>query len=178
MLFITENKVVWRIFVLVVLILSMLGPWFFDRIYVPAEYPCGKPTVRLYGDFCGYPMMGFLAFTYLAAGFFPMVAELIKGTYPGRAVELFAPLSAFIVILPFFSTALSIWRSNSRRFQVMNLIVWGLACVPTLLLFKAQAQAVPFVYLLWGLCSYIALAIGVLLIESLIFRAENAKNRA
>lgn len=39
-------------------ILALLGPWYFDRIHVPAQLACEFPTIRLYGEFCGLPFSG------------------------------------------------------------------------------------------------------------------------
>ena len=46
-----DRKQTLRIASLVFLFLAMFGPWVYDKIYVPAEYPCRFPNVRLEGDF-------------------------------------------------------------------------------------------------------------------------------
>ena len=43
----------WRVIILAMLMVSFVGPWFFDVIMVPAEYECNLPFVRLDDDFCG-----------------------------------------------------------------------------------------------------------------------------
>ena len=40
------------------LLVAIMGPWTFDLIHVPSEYPCSAPFIRLEGDFCGTPMSG------------------------------------------------------------------------------------------------------------------------
>ena len=56
--------------ILLLLIISLLGPWTFDQINVPAQYPCTPPIVRLYGDFCGVPLSGIQVFGLYIGGFF------------------------------------------------------------------------------------------------------------
>jgi hypothetical protein len=34
-----DGKRIWRVIALAMLVLAFLGPWAFDRILVPAEYP-------------------------------------------------------------------------------------------------------------------------------------------
>ena len=58
MLWLREHKNVWRVTVLALLRVAMLGPWWFSRIVVPSQYPCSNPLIRLEGDYCGMPMPG------------------------------------------------------------------------------------------------------------------------
>jgi len=43
MLFILEKELFIRRFMLAAFILAMLGPWSFDLISVPVQFPCGGP---------------------------------------------------------------------------------------------------------------------------------------
>jgi hypothetical protein len=168
MSFIAKNKTSWRTLVLALFIISMLGPWAFDLLNVPAQYPCEKPSVRLYGDFCGYPMSGFGVLIWTSGGFFYILAELIKGNIAVRIPELVIPICAWIIILPFFSTLLLIWKKNSRRLQTINLVTWGLACLLTCTMFIWQTnrdQFVRFFHLLWGIWLYILVATGTIILE-------------
>ena len=71
-IWINEHKRIWRTAVLVLLIIAMTGPWSFDLINVPAEYPCSLPNYRLEGDFCGIPFSGIWIFPVL----FPLFTTL------------------------------------------------------------------------------------------------------
>ena len=173
MSFIFENNVLRRKLVLVLFIVSMLGPWTFDLLNVPAQYPCDMPSVRLYGDFCGYPMTGFGAVKWVAGGFSYILDELIKGNFAARIPELITLICMCIIFLPFFSILLLIWNRNSRRLQTINVIVWGLACLPALTMFILQTNRdlfVQYFYLSWGLWLYILLAIGTIIFEILVLR--------
>jgi hypothetical protein len=180
MSFIAENKVLWRKLVPALFIISMLGPWMFDQLNVPAQYPCGKPSVRLYGDFCGYPMSGFEVFKWANSGFFYFLDELIKGNIAGRILDLIFPFYTWLIILPFFSILLLIWNKNSRRLQTINLVAWGLACLVTLTMFILQTkedQFVHFFYLLWGIWLYILVATGTIIFEILVLRSNTELSR-
>jgi hypothetical protein len=54
-----NKKIVWRGLLLLLFFLAMAGPWMFDRIWVPAEYTCSAPFVRLDENFCGSLYLGF-----------------------------------------------------------------------------------------------------------------------
>ena len=180
MSFITENKVLWRILILALFMISMLGPWAFDLLNVPAQYPCGKPSVRLYGDFCGSPMSGFGVIIWANSGFIYILDELIKGNIAGRIVDFIFPFYSWIIILPFFSMLLLIWNKNSRRLQIINLVVWGLACLVTLSMYLLQAyrdQFVDFFYILWGIWLYILVAFGAIIFEIFVLRSTTKLSR-
>jgi len=79
MLWINEHKNVWRVAVLVLLLVAIMGPWAFDRIYVPSEYSCSAPFVRLEGDFCGVPLGGITVFSFMVVVFINISVELVTG---------------------------------------------------------------------------------------------------
>lgn len=175
MSFVIQNSVLWRRLVLVLLIVSMLGPWSFDLLDVPAQFACGKPSVRLYGDFCGYPMSGFAGVLWAAGGFFTMLYELISGNRTWRLPELLSMISVWIILLPFFSILFLTGNPGSRRLQTINLIAWGLAGLVSLVAFGLQTsrdQVGSFFYLLWGLWLYLLLAIGTTVFELQVRRSK------
>jgi len=180
MSFIAENKVLWRKLVPVLFIISLLGPWMFDLLNVPAQYPCGRPSVRLYGDFCGYPMSGFEVIKYANSGFFYVLDSLIKGNITGRILDLIFPVYTWLIILPFFSILLLVWNKNSHLLQTINLIAWGLACSVILTMFILQTREDQFVhslYLLWGIWLYLLVATGTIIIEILVLISNTELSR-
>jgi hypothetical protein len=154
--------------VLIVLVVAVTGPWTFDRIHVPAEYPC---SFRLEGDFCGVPMPGIRLIGWVVGGFVYTSAGLVTGAM-GFAesarlflVSLFLFLLVFLLVLPFFSTLLSILRRDRRRRQVFNVVAWGLAVGIGLLI---GLSSYPKLYwALWGIWLYIGLAASALILEVL-----------
>jgi hypothetical protein len=118
-------------------------------------------------------MTGFGAVKWVAGGFSYILDELIKGNFAARIPELITLICMCIIFLPFFSILLLIWNRNSRRLQTINVIVWGLACLPALTMFILQTNRdlfVQYFYLSWGLWLYILLAIGTIIFEILVLR--------
>jgi len=156
--------------ILALFIVSMLGPWMFDLINVPAEYECDKPFVRLEGDFCGLPLSGIKFFTWFAGGFFQIIVGLMTGTFTGRSRELIVGFS-ILPLIPFFTTLPLIWKKETPRLRTINLVTWILALIPTVFIFL-ETQRSGQVLRLWGPLLYILVAVGALTVEILIQRGK------
>ncbi len=100
----------WRITQLALLSIALAGPWVYEKIHVPAAYPCSPPSIRLEGDFCGLPMSGFAILAFAGEGIYHIAAGVASdpaspagrlselrwiGLMLALALPLFAPLSAF-----------------------------------------------------------------------------------
>lgn len=175
MSFNSRNTPLLRWLILALLVVAVLGPWMMDMINVPAQYSCDKPFVRLYGDFCGYPMSGFGAIAWITSGFLYTLNELIRGNIATVFPNLIALIFVCIIVFPFLSTILLTSKKTSRRFQIINLSVWGVACLASLIIFALQSQSEQFIqyfFLLWGLPLYIFVAIGAVVLEALVFTSS------
>lgn len=164
-----EHKNILRFAILTLLITTLIGPWMFDQINVPAQYTCDLPNIRLYGDFCGIPISGYQFFGFLVGGFFQMLFVLITGTFINRPRELLVGLS-ILPLVPFFTTLLLIWKKESRRLRTINLVAWILAFLTTSTLFIPQIN--DKVILLWGLWLYIITTVIAIALEIGIQRWE------
>jgi hypothetical protein len=153
----------------------MLGPWMFDLINVPAEFTCENPFVRLYGDFCGHPLSGFQYFGLFVGGFFQMLIFLMNGGFLDQPRELLFVGSLLLILLPSFTTLLSLWKKEPRRLPTINLIAWILAFLLTLTIFISQINDP--VFRLWGPWLYIIAAISAIIIEGLILVEERKSAR-
>ena len=165
-----KHKNILRQAVLALLIISLLGPWMFDLINVPAEYPCDEPFVRLEGDFCGLPLSGFQFFKWFTGGLLYIIIDVVKGTFTGRSRELLAVLS-LLPLIPFVTTILLLWR-DTPRLQIINLVAWILALIPTLTIFIFQIKDQAF--RLWGLWLYILVAVGAVVLEIALMKKGTA----
>ena len=167
---INKYKKIARMTLLILLVISMLGPWMFDLINVPAEFTCSEPNVRLYGDFCGLPLSGFEFFKLFVGGFFYMLFTLTTGSFVNDPRELLVGL--FILsLIPFITSLLLLWKKETRRLSTINLIAWILALFPPLVMFVLLAvQRSGYIFRLWGLWLYILVAIGAVVIESLMMK--------
>jgi hypothetical protein len=169
---IIDHKNVWRVAVLILLLVAILGPWWFDLIVVPSKYPCSNPFIRLEGDFCGMPMPGIWILVGLVGRPIELVVGLVTGatvsTDSGYAV-LYSVLCGLLVrllVLPFFSTLLLILCGNRWRQQVFHIAAWSLATGAGLLLGIELSRHL-WSWALWGIWLYIGLAISALLLEVL-----------
>ena len=170
-----NNKRYWRIAFLLLLILAISGPWAFDRTSVPSQYPCSTPHIRLDEDFCGLP----IPFTWI-------FSEIIWAfSSPGFSLPFFHPnpvmeavfwFVLFLFMLPFFSTTILILQAELQRWHLLHWVGLGLATglagvygVLGLLVDFSTAR-----WMLWGLWLYLALNLGMLLLEKLAFRQERS----
>jgi hypothetical protein len=172
MSWINNHKSGWRLAVLVLLLVAIIGPWTFDRILVPSEYRCSAPFVRLEGDYCGKPLSGMWVFALLAGGLLNTGVRLITGAIAftdlvseARFV-LLAGLILFLLTLPAFSSLFFILGGDRQRRQVFHVAAWGLAAAAGLLLgvsgFSRLHGAV------WGFWLYTGLATSALILEGLL----------
>jgi len=172
---ILERKQTLRVASLALLILALIGSWTYDVIYVPAEYACSPPTIRLEGDYCGMLLSGIRVIFFLLEAFVSISVGFLTGTavFADRAREYLFTLFFLFPLLPFFSTALVIFKSNSHRRQIFNLLSWGLALIiGSYWSLITIATPHPEKWRLWGIWSYMVLTIGVLILEIYAFTAK------
>jgi len=153
---------------LMVFIVSIFGPWGFDRHSVPADIPC---DFRLYGDFCGTPLPGVFGIFMSIPFFFKSISDLISGTlfYYLRLVSGLWLLPIF----PILTTMYSLWIKETRRIQTMNLIAWLLAFISTLTVFILAMRTINSqVFWLWGLWLYIILAVRAIILEIIVMKTS------
>ena len=141
----------------------------FDRIFVPAEYTCDLPNVRLNGDFCGLPLSGFRFVGLFVGGFFYQLFDLTMGTFINHPRELLVGL-LLLSLIPFFTTLFLLWKKETRRIQTINLVAWILALLPILTLFTSQIN--DKVTQLWGLWLYILLALSAIIFEITLLKRK------
>ena len=170
MTWLNKHKRIWRATILLLLLLALMGPWAFDKINVPAEYPCSPPNFRLEGDFCGVPLLGMRVFLWTIGGIMGMLLGLVMGSpiSTGSVGEILgASLYLILIILilfPFISTLRLMRSGDLRRNQIINIVV-------ILSGFSRLHLA------LWGLWLYIGLAAGALILEVLLFTTRRTASQ-
>lgn len=167
------RKTEWRVAELALLLAANIGPWTFDVINVPSQYPCSAPNIRLEGDYCGMPLSLILLLFSMAAGF----VSLVGGMATGNATlgDLSFVLLALLLVLPFFSTLLLILRGNRRRLQVLDIAAWALAFAIALPL--AISSHPRLFWVLWGVWLYAGLAASALVLEVLTLEFRTRPGR-
>lgn len=168
-----NNKRYWRITFLLLLALAISGPWWFDRIWVPAPYTCDAPNVvRLDETFCGVP----LSITWFYTTIFGEITYLVTGLTTdsfddaARSALFIAVIS--LPLLPLLTTALVLLRGDHRRSYLFHRVGLGSAAILTGFIGIFDFSRASWV--LWGLWLYIALALGMLLLEILVFRYKRS----
>ena len=169
MSWLTEQARVWRAVALLLLMVSIFGPWVYDQINVPAEYPCSAPFVRLQGDFCGMPLSGTYMLYAMGSEFVRIGVEVVTGSLAlaeaGRVLLIL--LLGFLILLPTVSTLLMILRGDRRWLQVFHITVLCLA--GGLLLWALSAESGLHTSRLWGPWLYFASVIVLLILEIVVF---------
>jgi hypothetical protein len=171
---IAEHARVWRSVALLLLLVALvIGPWVYDEISVPAEYPCEAPFVRLEGDFCGVPLHGtWMAFA-LGGQFFLTITGLVTGKLAlaesGR--QLAISLAGFLALLPMVSTLLMIYRGDRRWLQIFHIVILCLA--GGLMLWTFSAESGLRMIQLWGPWLYLATVAVLLILEIIVFVAKS-----
>jgi hypothetical protein len=171
-----HNKRLWRVVFLVLLVVALSGPWFFDRIHVPSQYACSAPHVRLDEYFCGTP----LTFVWLLGELTRTMISLVRGALSGWAppvplISVAIPsLLVTLLVMPLVSSWLLIVRSDQRRWRRFHLVALALAAAAVALALAMTGLAAGLDGLaggfrvLWGLWLYIIVIAGMLLWEVLV----------
>jgi hypothetical protein len=172
MSWLTDRKRVWRVILLALLAISILGPWGFDVIHVPAEFPCSAPHVRLSGDFCGLPLSLSWHLSMLISGLTYMItAEFTISFVPSMLLNL---VVVGLPLLPLLSCAVMILRENGRRLHSVHLVLMGLALVGVSLNALLMGLAGRLHWTLWGLWLYLSTLVLLLALEIMLRRTKSA----
>jgi len=175
MLFNLEKEGFLRKLILAAFVLAMLGPWSFDLVNIPAQFPCEGLPVRLAGDFCGFPVSGFGGIIMVSTCLFRLPGVLATGNIAMLFPELTAVFIMLFVFLPVFSFLPLLRKKGSHRLQIMNLILWvlgGFAALAMLAMQAMRPQVAPVIYLVWGIWLYILAAMGAVTLEVIVLRKK------
>ena len=131
MLRIGRLKTVGRVASLVLLLVTMMGPWFIDT-HPATEESCSPPLVWLGNGYCAC-LVSFMATTRMARS-------------PGQSLLWLLCLPP---ALPFLSTLLLLLSGERRRLWVCHLTAWGLVAIYSLFMFVGRWYSHPAL-VLWG----------------------------
>lgn len=178
MSFILEKESLLRKLIMAGFLLAMLGPWSFDLVGVPAQFPCKGLPVRLVGEYCGHPVSGFRGIIMVASSLFRILSAVVNGTIDTLLPELIALIILLFAFLPVISSIQLVRNNSSRWLQVVNLILWVLGALAASAMFAMQMtrpQVAPVVYLVWGVWLYILVAVSAIVLEVVVMK-NNAKS--
>ena len=169
MSWIIEHKRKLRAAILAMMILSFLGPWSFENIFVPSSYDC---EFRLNENICGLPKSGLEFYGWYYIG---TMAELFRGR--SELIEIVHLVILFLILtcplLPLFNTSFLVLFDNDHPKNVFTITSWCLAISVGLLggifIYPEQFGA------LWGLWLFIGLSISALGLEIVFARETQAE---
>jgi hypothetical protein len=166
---IVQRQNFWRGAILLLLLVAIFGPWVYTSDGVPPAEWCRAPNILLESDRCVRLESGATILTFMIGALPSVGPALVSGEIASGEIvrELLFILLFFLLLLPFFSTLLVLWPRDHQRLSLFNLIAWGLAIVPALLLATTGRSGLP-IYTFWGVWLYIALATMALILELLL----------
>jgi hypothetical protein len=141
MLKVGKPKTVVRVAPLVLLVMTMMGPWFIDS-HPATEETCSPPLVWQGNGYCAC-LVSFMA----------TIKQAVK---PGHSALWLLCLPP---ALPFLTTLLLLLGGERRWLLVCHLAIWGLLAIYSLLLFVGYLYRHPAL-ILWGagFCGVVAVA--------------------
>lgn len=165
-----RQKNVWRAIASILLLLAIIGPWWFDKIYMPTQYPCKGTIVRLEGNYCGVPMSGIWVPVFVGARFI----ELAKGISAGEialteSVSMIARAGLYLVfvlflLLPLVSPWFLILKGDRKQLRWIEMLSLGIAaCICGIWVIGSLTPQKSIA--LWGPWLYISVATGALFLE-------------
>jgi len=152
MLQIGKLKTIGRVASLVLLLVTMMGPWFIDT-HPATEATCSPPLVWLDNGYC--------------ACFVSFMAAIRMGFSPGHHMLWLVCLP---LALPFLSTLLLLLSNVRRQLWVYHLIAWGLVAFYSLFMFIARWYSHPAL-IIWGAGLGGVVAVATLVGEILVGRS-------
>ena len=163
MTWLNKHHRIWRTAILLLVGVSLMGPWTGDRLSVPEEYGCSPPYIRTEGDMCD--MIGVFG---LISGFLSTANWLVTSPPADLGRVLFFLGSYLLFLLPVFTTFLCVLLAKGdRRSQAL---VWALAVIA--IISWSLIGAFPPSWM-WGLRLHVGVAIGALTLEVLALLTGN-----
>ncbi len=180
MLSISEHKRDGRLLIWLLLLISVLGPWFFDAIYMPPGESC---SVRLSDHTCGVPVTGVWLLIAFFGLFVTSVVDLVKGvtaTDYDVVHGFFNSLLLLPLVLPFFSTLLVGLRGDHRHRLAFHLIACSLAFIVAIIVGLMLGLFVHFnwIWRLWGIWLYMVLLASALFLEGVVLVENRRQSQA
>ena len=155
--------------ILVLMVVAIIGPWFYESIHVPSPNPCTSGT-RLDEDFCGIPVSGLQVFVLFFVNIFSSALQLVTGDASGR--ELLGSLGVVLFFLPIISVLiLSLIKDNTNsKVEKLNISVLIIAFILGLLVTVLGISVASGE--LWGLWFYKVLIVCTLVLELISMRTK------
>jgi hypothetical protein len=154
---------------LVLLLVAMVGPWFFSSDGTPPAEWCHKPNILLENGNCVNLVSGVEIYSFMISGSLSLIWQLVTEVITGRIREYIFMflLDVFLLLLvqPIFSTLLLSYREDRPRRRRYNRIAWVLGVVIAGLLIGVSYRLSGLGVELWGVWLYFGVGAGMLVVE-------------
>lgn len=174
MTWIIKNKRNLRTAIFLVSFLALTsGPWVFDRVWVPGEFDCTPPSIRLDENFCGLPLSGITFFIWWIGGVVNSSISMVTSS-TAFLTWLREGLLPLIFLFPLFavlSTILLILLGEKQWLKNVNITIWGISL--GICIWLGTQNHPSFFYVVWGLWLFIGLSLITLILESWVFKIQS-----
>ena len=156
-----------RLAALLLLLVTLVGPWTVSSDGVPPAEWCGGPYMLLENGRCVRWVPGSEILYWMVGGFLATTVALVTGQADlvELAREVFVTFlftaSTLLLVLSFFSTLSLVLRGERRRRQVFPVIAWGLAAIIGVLCVLSSGSYGG----LWGMWLYLVITAGMFALE-------------
>jgi hypothetical protein len=154
---------------LILLLVAMVGPWFFSSDGTPPAEWCHKPNILLENGSCVSLVSGVEIYSFMISGSLSLIKQLVTVVITGRIREyIFMFLLDVLLLLlvqPIFSTLLLSYKEDRPRRRLYNRIAWVLAVVIAGLLIGVSYRFSGLGAELWGVWLYFGVGAGMLVVE-------------
>jgi hypothetical protein len=164
--------------ILVLLVVSLFGPWGFTPDGVPPIEYCDERFIILDGTRCVRTLPMTEGLSMFAMGLWSMIGGLFSGkllwfNQPHAFLTLLYPLS---ILLPLLSTLLVVWAGQRPKVHLFHLVASVLGAGWGIFLFFGLGKISWEYARLWGVLLYFALTAGMVIFEMAFLNARR-KNR-
>jgi hypothetical protein len=157
---------------LILLLVAMVGPWFFSSDGKPPAEWCHKPNILLGNGSCVSLVSGVEIYSFTISGSLSLIKQLVTVAITGRIREyiIMFLLDGLLLLLvqPIFSTLLLRYGEDRPRRRIYNRIAWVLAVVVAGILIGVSYRFSGLGVELWGVWLYFGVGAGMLVVEFLL----------
>ena len=153
----------WRLGMLAVFLIGLLGPWTYTSDGLPPPEYCQEPDFVL-GEHCVRRVSGMELFLFFLGAAISIPMGLVMGTQDptGRAREFFGVFLFMSPCFPLITTVLQL-RRETFGLRTLHGLAWGMVIL--LCLFIIWGNRNHFSMQVWGLWLSLAAAAGALVLE-------------
>jgi hypothetical protein len=161
--------------ILLLMLVSIIGPWIYDAIYVPDPNPCST-GFRVNENLCGIPLSGLWVFFMSLANVINVTVRFVTGEAGRREFLVFWGVVMYVV-LPIVSLLVVAGKAdeNSKIMKLHFSMLMCAAILGILGIFLLQNEW-SFVFELWGFWAYSLLVFASLVLEFLYFVITRRQN--